>query len=183
MGGPTVAFWDRPYRQDPDFFGAGASSLAGSSLGLLAREWSGGSLLELGCGTGRDLGYFAGHGFEVSGCDLSTVAAREANLRLSALRDEVPPRSRVTSRDALELLAELPEGRMDAVFSNLFFNQEVDEGRLRGLFHGVARVLRSEGLHLFSVRSTGDPGVRQRYLHGRGCLRSGCREPSAPLLR
>ena len=156
MGHPTIAFWDRTYQEDPDFFGEGASSLARSSLGLLAREMSGGSIVELGCGTGRDLGYFAQHGFEVAGCDLSAVGVRVANLRLSALRQEVPPRSRVAFRDALRFLADLPEGRTDAVFSNLFFNQEVDAERLRRLFHGVVRVLRPEGLHLFAVRSTGD---------------------------
>ncbi|MCI4373465.1 MAG: class I SAM-dependent methyltransferase [Thermoplasmata archaeon] len=157
MGNPTKEFWDRTYREDPDFFGAGASSLARSSLGRLTREANGGSLLELGCGTGRDLCYFAQHGFEVAGCELSPVAAREANLRLSALREEVPPRSRVTVQDALELLEVLPAGRTDVVYSNLFFNLEIDADRLRRMFRNVARVLRPGGLHLFTVRSTSDP--------------------------
>jgi SAM-dependent methyltransferase len=164
---PTGAFWDRTYLQDPDFFGSGASSLARTSLGLLSREVPGGSVLELGCGTGRDLCYFAQHGFEVAGCDRSSIATRHANLRLSALRDEVPPRARVVMRDALEFLAELPEGRMDVVYSNLFYNQEVDERRLRAMFHGVARALHPQGFHLFAVRSTTDPW------YGRGTPRGG----------
>lgn len=157
MGNRSTEFWDRTYRDDPDFFGSGASPLARSSLGLLSREAPEGLLLELGCGTGRDLCYFAQHGFEVAGCDLSAVAAREANRRLSRLREEVPPSERVTSQDALVLLASLPEGRTDAVFSNLFFNLETDPARLPPLFHGAARVLREGGFHLFTVRSTGDP--------------------------
>jgi len=163
----ATAFWDRTYRGDPDFFGRGASSLARSSLGRLTREAPGGSLLELGCGTGRDLCYFAQHGFQVTGCDRSSVAVRKANLRLTAVRGKVPPLLRVTARDALEVLATLPKGRTDAVVSYLFFNLEVDPARLRRLFHGVAQVLRPGGLYLFSVRSTGDSW------YGKGTSRGG----------
>jgi SAM-dependent methyltransferase len=95
------AFRDRTYRENPDFFGTAASSLARSSLGLLLRDAAGGSIYELGTGTGRDLTYFAQHGFNVAGSDAAPVAARESNLRVSPLRDEVPPRSRVTPEDAL----------------------------------------------------------------------------------
>ncbi len=157
MDGPTKEFWDRTYREEPDFFGSGASSLARSSLGRLAREYPGGTIVELGCGSGRDLCYFAQHGFEVSGCDLSSVAAREANRRISALREEVPPRARVVSQDALEFLSRQPEGRTDAVFSNMFFNQETNGERLLRLFRSVAHVLPEGGLHLFTVRSITDP--------------------------
>jgi SAM-dependent methyltransferase len=167
VGDPTTGFWDRTYREDPDFFGAGASSLARSSLGLLQREAAGGMIVELGCGTGRDLSYFAQHGFEVAGCDTSGVAVREANLRLSALRGEVPPRGRVTCRDALPYLDALPKGRVDAVFSHFYFNQETESARLPKLFHAIARVLRPEGLHLFAVRSTRDEW------YGRGTPRGG----------
>jgi SAM-dependent methyltransferase len=154
---PASAFWDRVYTDDPDFFGADASSLARSSLGALTREAAGGSLFELGCGTGRDLCYFAQHGFDVAGCDLSRVAAREANVRLAALRGEVPPLRRVENRDALTALGERREGSLDIVYSNLFFNLETDRSRRHLLFREVARVLRSDGWHVFSVRAVRDP--------------------------
>jgi SAM-dependent methyltransferase len=153
---PTT-FWDRTYRKDPDFFGAAASSLARSSLGLLLRESTGGSVYELGTGTGRDLCYFAQHGFEVAGCDLSPVAAREANRRIAALREEVPPLARVVAQEALAALAGPPAGSADVVYSNLFFNLEADPERLARSFQTVARHLRSGGWHIFSVRSVGDP--------------------------
>ncbi|MCI4365707.1 MAG: class I SAM-dependent methyltransferase [Thermoplasmata archaeon] len=166
MGNASTEFWDRTYRADEDFFGASASSLARSSLALALREVPGGSLLELGCGTGRDLVYFAQHGFDVAGCDLSVVAAQVANRRISSLRDEVPPLARVVACDAFDFLARYPTGRTDLVFSNLFLNLESDPFRLVRLFGAVARVLRGGGLHVFSVRSVADPGYGKGRLVG-----------------
>jgi SAM-dependent methyltransferase len=154
-GDPT--FWDRTYRDDPDFFGAAASSLARSSLGALLRDVAGGTIYELGTGTGRDLCYFAQHGFDVAGCDTSPLAARASNVRLSALRDEVPPLARVRPVDALTGLGGRSAGGTDVVYSNLFYNLEADAARLPRLFQAVARVLRPGGWHIFSVRSVTDP--------------------------
>ncbi len=152
-----VAFWDRTYRVDPDFFGTMASSLARSSLGFLLREAAGGSVVELGTGTGRDLLYFAQNGFEVAGCDSSAVAAREANRRISALREEVPPRTRVAAQDALDFLRTRPPADAHAVYSNLYFNLETDPARLPRLFSAIAHVVRPGGWNVFSVRSVADP--------------------------
>jgi SAM-dependent methyltransferase len=150
-------YWDELYRSDPDYFGPAASSLARSSLGVLTREASGARLIELGCGTGRDLCYFAQHGFQVRGCDLSEVAARIANARLASLRDQVPPAQWVRVADTLEYLQNEPPGSAEVVYSNLYLNLEVEEDRLARLIAAAARVLRPEGWLILSVRSTTDP--------------------------
>jgi SAM-dependent methyltransferase len=173
-------FWDRIYAGNPDFFGPAASSLARSSLALMQREVPGATLVELGCGTGRDLVYFAQHGFAVRGCDLSPVAVRTANVRLAMARDERVPTAHASETDALTLLESLPAGGTDAVYSNLYLNLEVDDGRLPLLAEAIARVVRPDGFHLFSVRSTHDPWFGRGRSLGPGTFDPG---PDGPPLR
>lgn len=150
-------FWDQFYLRDPDAFGSSASGLARWALPMFQRALPAGRILELGCGTGRDLAFFAAHGFEVSGVDFSDVAVRAANQKLAALRDERPPIQWAVSGVAREYLASQSAQSQDAVFSNLFFNMVIDPAEHRRLFRQIARVLSNEGLHVFSARSVHDP--------------------------
>jgi SAM-dependent methyltransferase len=156
MGRPRGAYWDEVYRSDPDFFGGTASSLARSAVGPISRDSTGRRLVELGTGTGRDLCYFAQHGFDVAGCDLSDVAARTANERLAALRGEVPPTAHVRRVDAIEFLRELGPREVDVVYSNLYLNLETEEGRVVAIYREAARVLRPSGWFVLAVRSAAD---------------------------
>jgi SAM-dependent methyltransferase len=154
-------YWDALYRSDPECFGTEASPLARTSVSTLAREHPGGLVLELGCGTGRDLLYFAHHGFEVRGCDVSTVAARATNARLSALRHEVPPVQRVRAEDALEFLRRQPSAGAAAVFTNRYIDLEVTRERVDAVLREVARVLDPDGWFFLSARSVSDAGARR----------------------
>jgi SAM-dependent methyltransferase len=157
MVSPRTEYWDRLYLGDPDYFGPQASPLARASLGPLAREGGGGRLVELGCGTGRDLCYFAQHGFRVEGCDLSPVAARLANERLARLRGEASPVAHVRAEDARSYLGRLGDREIDVVYSNLYLNLEMEESVPFVLLREVYRVLRPSGWCIFSVRSHRDP--------------------------
>ena len=122
------SFWDRMYSKDPDIFGSQGSEFARWSLPFLQRESPGGRIVELGCGTGRDMMYFAEHGFDVRGVDLSEVATRLANRRLAALRDSSLLQWAVQG-DAAEYLTRLSANGVDVVYSNLFFNMETEKQR------------------------------------------------------
>ncbi len=161
-----AGYWDRRYSEDPEAFGREGSSLARAALGPLLRDAAGGRLVELGCGAGRDLCYFAQHGFVVEGCDSSAVAARLANRRLAELREDAPLVALVRDVDAIEFLAAYPPGAADVVFSNLYLNLEVDPARLRRVMEGIARALRPRGWNILSVRSTSDAWLGRGVLLG-----------------
>jgi len=151
------AFWDERFGGDIDHMGSTPSPMARWALEELPRDGRGQRLLELGCGTGRDLVEFAGRGYAVAAVDLSQAGVRAARTRsMLAPRTAGVPRPIVDHGEALEFLATQPDASADAVFSNLFLTMGSPERHVARLFQEVARVLRPGGLHLFSVRSTQD---------------------------
>ena len=81
--------WNKVYGSEPDFFGEGPSDCARIALDLF-RENQVGSVLELGCGQGRDSLLFARNGLEVTALDysetaVSAVRERAGSLGLSSL--------------------------------------------------------------------------------------------------
>ena len=139
-------FWDARYAEDPDFLGGSESSFARWCLPRL-RESGARSVTELGLGCGRDAGFLASRRFKVRGVELSPHGCECARTRGLSVEEG----------DALTYLRAQPSASVDAVYSNLFFNMEFSRKEHEALFAEVARVLRSGGLHLFSVRSTSDP--------------------------
>ncbi len=170
-------YFDSIYSEDPDYFGPTASSFARMAVGLLLRERPGGRVAEIGCGTGQDLAYFAAHGFEVEGCDLSSVACRRANERLAALRGEVPPLEHVRPADGLSFLEGLPAGSLDAAYANLYLNLEVDDAHRALTTRAIGRALRPGGWWFVRARSTADPGVGRGLRLGPGLVDPGGGRP------
>jgi tellurite methyltransferase len=89
--------YDQKYASEDFYWGKAPSSLAPRAVEMLK---PGGDLhpklLDLGCGEGRDSVYFAQHGFEVTGLDLSSVGlekaqryAAEAGVRIKTVRADV----------------------------------------------------------------------------------------------
>ena len=139
-------FWDARYGEDPDFLGGSESPFARWSLSWL-RKAGLPSVIELGVGCGRDAGFFASRRFRVRGVELSRNGCECARSKGLAVEEG----------DALPYLRAQPSASVGAVYSNLFFNMEFTRREHRGLFAEVARVLRPDGVHLFSVRSVSDP--------------------------
>ncbi len=146
------AFWRERYLEEPAFFGEAESGFARWCLPLLRAEKGLDSILELGCGYGRDSRFLASEGFRVVGVDLTTVRPDET----SSSR-ETPSRFRLIESDAAEYLARVPSQKFDAVYSNMFFNMDFSESEHRSLMKAIRSALRPGGLHLYSARSTFDP--------------------------
>jgi SAM-dependent methyltransferase len=101
--GNAVAFWDARYATGL-VYGDEPTSVARRLVGEFRRHGVR-SVLEAGCGSGRDALLYAREGFQVTGTDLSGNAlrwvrqqAQAAGLRLSLLQDDLaatglPPRS------------------------------------------------------------------------------------------
>lgn len=144
--------WDKTYSGDPTFFGDGASEFARTALnrfkGAAVR-----SVLELGCGQGRDTLLFAKEGFRVTAVDYSEAGLRK--LRESATDLGVSDHIDTRSFDVRKPLS-FPDGSFDACYSHMLLCMELSTAELRFLLGEVRRVLKAGGLALYSVRNTFD---------------------------
>ena len=146
------AHWDTNFSKKPAMFGGEPSAAALKAAELFKREGKN-KLLELGGGQGRDTLFFARQGFQVSVVDYSQTgvkaisakaqAAGLANL-VTALRHDV--------RDPLPFDADI----FDACYSHMLFCMALTTQELESLSDEVRRVLKPDGLHVYTVRHTGD---------------------------
>lgn len=109
-----------------------------------------GKLLDLACGKGADSVFFHNKGFIVTGIDYSTEAIKQFND--TQKRYEI-----LISTLTKDITEPLPfEPRMfDVVYSRLGINYFDDE-TTKNIVSEVKRVLRSEGLFIFQVKSVND---------------------------
>ncbi|MDE1819998.1 MAG: class I SAM-dependent methyltransferase [Euryarchaeota archaeon] len=149
-------FWTVRYREDPAFFGAGASAFARWCEPRL-REEAVRRVLELGAGYGRDLCYFLQMGYDAHGVDNVAEGVKIGREHISALGLAKECSRRLSRADVVPWLRRQASGSADAVYSCLFLNMDFTEEEHRRLLREVERVLRPGGLHLFSVRSSHDP--------------------------
>ncbi len=108
----TQPVYDERYARPGLYWGSQPTQLA-RALVRIARKLPRPpkTLVDLGCGEGRDSIYFARHGFRVEGVDLSSVGIRKAELRSARLGASV--RFRVGDMRTYRLAR-----RVDVVFSS-----------------------------------------------------------------
>ena len=122
------------------------------------------SVLDAGCGHGRNLVYFLRHGFDVSGCD----ASADAVAHVRALADALAPamagdRFRVEPVEAMSF----PEASADVVISSAVMHFARDEAHWNAMLDAMWRVLAPGGLFFARLASTiGQEGML-RHLDGR----------------
>ena len=114
---------------------------------------TGGRVLELGCGTGRDAAHFAATGRETLALDHSATAIEIASRQFA-----VPVGSRRLRFSTHDIAQPLPaaDASFDAVYARLslhYFSDEVT----KQVFREIARVLKAGGLLTFMCKSLDDP--------------------------
>jgi SAM-dependent methyltransferase len=144
--------WDNTYTGNPTFFGAGPSEFAYTALGLFKGAGVG-SVLELGCGQGRDSLLFAREGFHVTALDYAEAGL----LKLQGSAREIGVSDRIDTRpfDVRKSLP-FPDGSFDACYSHMLLCMELSTEELRGILGEIRRILKPDGLALYSVRNTVD---------------------------
>lgn len=144
--------WQKTFIQKPEMFGGEASHPARAAAELFEKEGKT-SLLELGGGQGRDTLFFARAGFRVhvldyseSAVDAITEKAGQQGLggAVTALRHDV--------RDPLPF----DDESFDGCYSHMLFCMALTTAELEFLSAEVRRVLRADGLHVYTVRHSGD---------------------------
>lgn len=110
------------------------------------------AVVDLGCGPGRDLGYLALEGFVVTGVDESPVALSLARGALTHLPRKARSRVRLVRAGLLGYLSSRTDASVDAVHASATY-QGLADGELTRVFEETHRVLKKNGLHLWSVRN------------------------------
>ncbi len=147
--------WNKVYSNDASFFSDNPSEFAIEcyeefKLNGVKR------ILELGCGQGRDSVFFASKGIDVIAIDSSQVAIDA--LSKITIEKSLPIRSIL--HNASEGIP-FANSYFDAIYSHMFFNMRFTDDQLKYLFVEVNRVLKTDGLNLFSVRSDKDVMYRK----------------------
>lgn len=171
-------YWDRVYAADPHVFGRRPSPLARWALARLGGRGGGRSLVELGCGTGRDSIYFARRGFRVVAVDVAPRATATTARRLGPASRPSSGRAVVVTDDARRALGSIPAGTVDVVYSCLFLNMDFDRTEHVALLRAVRMVLARGGRHVYSVRAVDDPWYGRGRRLGPDRYRLGPRGPT-----
>jgi SAM-dependent methyltransferase len=144
--------WEATFRANPDMYGTEPSEPGAYAADLFDREHAQ-HVVELGAGQGRDTLAFLRAGMTVTAIDYASDAL--AALRQAAAEAGIAARLRTLVHDVREPLP-LPAASADAAYSHMLFNMALTTAELDKLSAEVCRLLRPGGLHVFTVRHTGD---------------------------
>jgi Methylase involved in ubiquinone/menaquinone biosynthesis len=144
--------WLRVFAENPDMYGTDPSEPARFAINSFLRETAR-DVLELGAGQGRDTIAFLNAGLRVTALDYAADALRD--IRDTAARLGVADQLTTVVHDVRESLP-LTDESVDAVYSHMLFNMALSTPELDALATEVHRVLRPGGLHIYTVRHTGD---------------------------
>mgnify|MGYP003805835629 FL=1 len=154
--------WEKTFQKNEDLFGNKPSAPARIAAALFQKEGVT-NLLELGAGQGRDTLFFARQGIAVQALDYS--AAGLSAIQEKADRLDVAPAVSVWQHDLRQPLP-FADGTFDACFSHMLFCMAFTTAELNFLSREIWRVLKPGGLHVYTVRHTGDAHYGQGIHHG-----------------
>ena len=145
--------WQKAFVQKPEMFGSEPSQPAQAAAELFEKEGKT-KILELGGGQGRDTLFFARAGFHVDVVDYSdsavdAIAGKARQLGMTGLITAV----RHDVRDPLPF----DDESFDGCYSHMLYCMALTTAELELLSAEVKRVLRPNGLHVYTVRHTRDP--------------------------
>jgi SAM-dependent methyltransferase len=115
------------------------------------------SVLDAGCGAGRNLVYFLGQGLEVFAADENPDAIEQVRIMAAALAPGLPQENFKVAR--IEEMP-FPDERFDAVISSAVLHFARDSDHFRKMLFEMWRVLKPEGL--FFARLASSIGIEDR---------------------
>jgi SAM-dependent methyltransferase len=161
--------WQATFGANPDMYGTGPSEPGVYAAGLFARDQAR-DLLELGAGQGRDTLAFLRTGLTVTALDYAPGAL--TRLQQAATSAGLASRLTTVAHDVRQPLP-LRDGGFDAVYSHMLFTMALTTAELEALTGELHRVLRPGGLHVYTVRHTGDAHYGAGTSHGDDMFENG----------
>ena len=153
--------WSASYAAHADMYGDEPSEAAVAAADAFAAARVA-TVLELGAGQGRDTLYFARRGFHVQALDYALNGVRAIQAKAAAgLGDRVS----LGLHDVREGLP-LADAAVDASFSHMLFCMALTTPELERLVVDLRRVLRQDGLVVYTVRTTEDAHYGAGVSHG-----------------
>ena len=154
--------WQRTYAAHPGMYGQEPSAPAVHAAGVF-RANGAKDVLELGAGHGRDALYFAHEGFTVQATDFSAAGLEQ--LKNTARSHGLAERVTTAVHDVREPLP-LPDASVDAVFAHMLLCMALSTQEIHALVRDIRRVLRPDGVFIYTVRHTGDAHYGTGTPHG-----------------
>ncbi len=145
--------WQFKLATKPNMFGDVPSVSAQSAA---ARFQAAGlqRVLELGAGQGRDTSFFVSSGFDVTALDYSAAGVEAINRKIAALG---PLKTATVAQHDVRRPLPAADDAFDACYSHMLYCMAFSWDELLRLSAEVHRVLRPEGLQVFTVRTVHDP--------------------------
>lgn len=148
--------WDEVFAKEEAFFGERPSDFATKSLETFRREGVQ-TVLELGCGQGRDTFFFARNGLRVTALDYAESAVRSVRERATAAG---LVSSIVAQAHDVRQPLPFPDASFDACYAHMLLCMELSTAQFAFILGEIRRVLRPGGMVLYSVRSSFDKHYR-----------------------
>jgi SAM-dependent methyltransferase len=163
------AHWQSTFQANPEMYGIEPSEPGAYAVDLFGHAHVR-DVLELGAGQGRDTHAFLRAGMTVTALDYSPNAL--ADVEKEAEAAGTASRLTTLAHDVRQPIA-LPDASVDAVYSHMLFNMALTTSELDALTAEVHRVLRPGGLHVYTVRHTGDAHYGAGVSHGDDMFENG----------
>jgi len=148
--------WENMLLNKPDMFSTEPSDPAQKAAELFKKEGKV-KILELGGGQGRDTIFFAQNGFQVTVLDycesgIETITQKSKDLGVS--------KSITAACHDVRKPLPFEDETFDACYSHMLYCMALTMAELEILSDEIRRVLRPNGLNIYTVRNTKDPHFR-----------------------
>ena len=144
--------WEKNFSNKPEMFGLEPSIPAKKALNFF-KEKKINNIIELGAGLGRDSIFFAKNNIKIQALDYSSSGIEIINHKIK--RDNL---SNYISTKLFDVREKLPfkDNSIDACYSHMLYCMALTIADLKKLNNEIHRILKPNGLNIYTVRHTND---------------------------
>ena len=144
--------WEKSFSNKPEMFGLEPSISAKKALNFF-KEKKINNIIELGAGLGRDSIFFAKNNIKIQALDYSSSGIEIINHKIK--KDNL---SNYISTKLFDVREKLPykDNTIDACYSHMLYCMALTIADLQKLNNEIQRILKPNGLNIYTVRHTND---------------------------
>ena len=144
--------WEKNFSNKPEMFGLEPSISAKKALNFF-KEKKINDIIELGAGLGRDSIFFAKNNIKIQALDYSSSGIEIINHKIK--KDNL---SNYISTKLFDVREKLPfkDNSIDACYSHMLYCMALTIADLQKLNNEIHRILKPNGLNIYTVRHTND---------------------------